>query len=69
LKETHTKYKERHGKYMKVHNFHVGDNLVTFYQRDNARGRKNLKPIRYAPFEIFSQTNMTMHFSSVFHPT
>jgi hypothetical protein len=69
LEETHTKDKERHGKYMKVHKFHVGDNLVTFDQRDNARGRKNIKPIRYGPFEILSQTNMKMHFSSIFHPT
>jgi len=68
LEETHTKYKERHGESKKEHKFHIGDNLVTFDQGDNARGRKNLKPVRYGPFEILSQINMAMHFSSILHP-
>ena len=53
LEKSQGKYKARHDKHRVDHQFQVGDEVWLYIREERLKGEgKNLKPIRYGPFNI-----------------
>ena len=63
LEKSQAKYKARHDKYRIDHQFQVGDRVLLHITKERMKGEgKNIKPIRYGPFEILEKID-TMLFT------